>query len=101
MYVERLMANLISISQICDLNFNVNFTRDKCVIFDECGKSVLEGYRSKDNCYTLIKSHSYNKTSINESNIWHEKLGHLNFKMLQTLANSDAVRGLPKLGKKS
>ena len=65
------MANLISISQIYDLNFNINFTHDKCVIFDECGKSDLEGFRSKDNCYTLTKPYLCNIASVNKFDLWH------------------------------
>ena len=33
--VEGLTANLIIISQLCDLNLHVNFTRDKCVVINE------------------------------------------------------------------
>ena len=53
LHVDGLKANLISISQICDINLNVNLYREKCVIIDVEGKCVLEGFRSPDNYYTL------------------------------------------------
>ena len=53
MHVEELKANLISISQICDLNLNDNFNRKKYVVLDTDGKCVLEGSKSLNNCYTL------------------------------------------------
>ena len=37
----------------------------------------------------------------NDTKLWHEKLGHLNFKILRKLSNTCVVQGLPKLGKQS
>ena len=52
------------------------------------------------NCYTLTSlSHSCHKVNSNDTKLWNERLGHLNFKTLRKLSNTDAVRGLPKLGK--
>ena len=53
LHVDGLKANLISISQICDLDLHVNFTREKCSVVDNFGNWFLEGVRSMDNCYTL------------------------------------------------
>ncbi|KAK0594111.1 hypothetical protein LWI29_025215 [Acer saccharum] len=33
--------------------------------------------------------------------LWHERLGHMNFRDLRTLGKFECVRGLPKLGKKA
>ena len=64
LHVDGLKANLISISQICDLNLNVNFNHEKCVVFDTDGKCVLEGSRSSDNYYTLTSpSHTCHKVN--------------------------------------
>ncbi|XP_062103534.1 uncharacterized protein LOC133814611 [Humulus lupulus] len=54
--VEGLKANLISVSQICDQGFKVNFSRDDCNFVDQNGMRVLKGYRSIDKCYTLSPS---------------------------------------------
>lgn len=35
LYVEGLRYNLLSISQLCDKGFNINFTKDECLIQDE------------------------------------------------------------------
>ena len=64
LHVDGLKGNLISISQICDLNLNVNLNREKCVVLDADGKCVLKGFRSSDNCYTLTSpSHSCHKVN--------------------------------------
>nr|GEW27362.1 uncharacterized mitochondrial protein AtMg00810-like [Tanacetum cinerariifolium] len=35
------------------------------------------------------------KATINESNLWHSKLGHINFKTMNKLVKGNLVRGLP------
>ena len=67
LHVEGLKANLISISQICDSNLHVNFSRDKCFVMNEFGNCVLEGTRSLDNCYTLSQSYTFHNENIEES----------------------------------
>ena len=49
--VKGLTANLISISQLCDQGFNVQFTKEECVVKNGENKEVMRGSRSKDNCY--------------------------------------------------
>ena len=52
------------------------------------------------NCYQLIKSHTYHKISHDNIDLWHQKLGHLNFKNLKKIVNTNAIRGIPTLSKK-
>ena len=51
--VEGLKANLISISQLCDQDLHVKFSKNKCLMFDKFENCVMEGSRSLDNCYML------------------------------------------------
>ena len=39
--------------------------------------------------------------SVNNTDLWHERLGHLNFKILSKIAGVGLVHSLPTLGKKS
>ena len=43
LYIKGLKANLLSITQICDEDFLVQFSKKGCVIIDEEGIQVLEG----------------------------------------------------------
>ena len=54
--VEGLNVNLISISQLCDDNLFVRFTKDKCMVFDQNQDQIMEGRRSFDNCYPLTNT---------------------------------------------
>ena len=46
--------NLLSISQICDQDFMVLFSKGKCFVMDEFGKKLISGVRTLDNCYGLV-----------------------------------------------
>ena len=50
LYVEGLKVNLLSISQICDQDFMVLFSKGKCLVMDEFGKKLISGVRTLDNC---------------------------------------------------
>ena len=54
LYVEGLRVNLLSISQICDQDFMVLFSKGKCPVMDESGKKLISGVRTLDNCYGLV-----------------------------------------------
>ncbi|XP_058747123.1 uncharacterized protein LOC131620121 [Vicia villosa] len=47
--VKGLIANLISISQLCDQGLKVNFNQSECVVTNGEGGVVMKGTRSKDN----------------------------------------------------
>ena len=100
LHVEGLKANLISISQLCDQNFLVKFTKNMCKVFNDSQECVLEGARSVDNYYKLLQPHTCHKASLDEIEIWHQRLGHWNYKNLIKIVNAGAIRGIPKLGMK-
>ncbi|KAG9456851.1 hypothetical protein H6P81_001359 [Aristolochia fimbriata] len=51
--VDGLKVNLLSISQLCDQNLHIRFTKDGCVVENDRRQSVLEGTRTGDSCYKL------------------------------------------------
>lgn len=52
--VEGLKANLLSISQFCDTNHIVLFSKENCKILNGDGCCILTGNRTIDNCYAVI-----------------------------------------------
>ncbi|KAK0582032.1 hypothetical protein LWI29_020660 [Acer saccharum] len=102
LFVDGLNANLISISHLSDEGYFVLFSKDYCSILKPDGQTLLKGMRSSDNCYCLEASIVSNHVSMDEQiELWHERLGHMNFRDLRTLGKFNCVRGLPKLGKKA
>src|SRR4051812_31849231 len=78
--VKDLNANLISISQLCDQGYQVNFTKDECVVTNEEKEVVMRGVRSKNNCFLWVSQESSYSTICSkeeEAKLWHQKLGHL------------------------
>jgi hypothetical protein len=104
LYVEGLKANLLSISQFCDNDLVVQFSKKECNIFDSNGKWLMGGERTAENCYglpglTTDPQIFCNKVTIDDSELWHQSLGHLNFSDMLKIAGKDIVKGVPKIEK--
>lgn len=104
LYVEGLKANLLSISQYCDNDLVVQFFKKECNIFDSGGKWLMGGERTVDNCYglpglTTDPQIFFNKATIDDSELCHQRLGHLNFSDMLKIVGKDIVKGLPKMEK--
>ena len=54
LYIKGLKVNLLSITQICNENFLVQFSKKGCLILSEESVQVLKGLRTTDNCYGVI-----------------------------------------------
>ncbi|GKA82171.1 putative ribonuclease H-like domain-containing protein, partial [Tanacetum coccineum] len=88
---------------------NVLFTDTKCLVLSSDFKlldesQVLLRVPRKDNIYSVdLKSVVptkgltclFAKATIDESNLWHRRLGHINFKNMNKLVRGNLVRGLP------
>jgi hypothetical protein len=97
LHVEGLKANLISISQLCDDDLFVKFDKSTCEVFDKTNVCVLTGVRSSDNCYKVGNKVSCHSISMDETEIWHQKLGHASEKKISELIKFGAAKGLPNL----
>ncbi|XP_075473849.1 uncharacterized protein LOC142504889 [Primulina tabacum] len=75
----------------------VELRNDNCEVFDNTDTCILTSTRSADNCYQLGEDPVCNHSKVSELNLWHQKLGHANFKTLKNLGKYDAVRGMPNL----
>ncbi|XP_062103129.1 uncharacterized protein LOC133814150 [Humulus lupulus] len=95
LYVKGLKANLLSISQLCDDHYTVNFSKSTCLVKSTDGCSVLSGTRSNDNCYMLDNTEVCSRVTLDKSDLWHYRLGHLNYRDLRKLVKLKAVRGVP------
>ncbi|GKB14268.1 retrovirus-related pol polyprotein from transposon TNT 1-94 [Tanacetum coccineum] len=103
-YVNGLKHNLISISQLCDANYKVLFTKTQGTIYNQNDEVVLIAPRRRD--VYVIDMSSFNKesnacffakASPSVNWLWHKRLSHLNFKNINNLAKHNLVSGLPSL----
>jgi len=60
-YIKGLKANLISVSQLCDQGYTINFSKEECIITDINKNVFMNGIRQIDNCYHWLSknNHSY------------------------------------------
>ncbi|GJT42359.1 uncharacterized mitochondrial protein-like protein [Tanacetum coccineum] len=77
-FVKELKFNLFSVSQMCDKKNSVLFTDTEC-------NDVLQGG------LTCL----FAKATPDESNLWHRRLGHVNFKTMNKLVRGNLERDLP------
>ena len=101
LYIKGMKENLLSITQICDEDFLVQFSKKGCIIIDEEGIQVLKGNRTTDNCYGVVPMApiSCRSAHVDMLELWHHRFGHASFKQVAKVSKLEAIEGLPKFGK--
>ncbi|GKA17799.1 putative ribonuclease H-like domain-containing protein [Tanacetum coccineum] len=101
--------NLLSVSQMCDKKNSVLFTDTECFVLSSNFKLADENHvllkvPRKDNMYSVDLKKIvpkggltclYAKATSDESNLWHRRIEHVNFKTKNKLVKGNLVRGLP------
>nr|GEV07924.1 hypothetical protein [Tanacetum cinerariifolium] len=108
-FFKELKFNLFSVSQMCDKKHSVLFTDTECLVLSPDFKlpdenQVLLKVPRENNMYNvnlknIVPSGDltclFAKATLDESNLWHKRLGHINFKTMNKLVKCNLVRGLP------
>ena len=108
-FVNELKYNLFSVSRMCDKKNSVLFTETACFILSPNFKLIDESHilltvPRQNNMYSfdlqnVMRSGNltclFAKASHDESNSWHRRLAHVNFKSMNRLVKGKLVRGLP------
>nr|GEV36817.1 ribonuclease H-like domain-containing protein [Tanacetum cinerariifolium] len=98
-FVKELKFNLFSVSKMCDKKNSVLFTDTECLVLSPEFKlpdesQVLLRVPRENNMYNvnlknIVPSRDltclFSKATLDESNIWHRRLGHINFKTMNKL----------------
>ncbi|KAJ9566537.1 hypothetical protein OSB04_002503 [Centaurea solstitialis] len=98
-YVEGLTQNLLSISQLCDKDHKLSFSKKDCKVKNRHKKVILRGQRFRD-VYTINMDTStenvcfMSRASSDINWLWRKHLSHLNFKTINQLSISNLVDGL-------
>nr|GFA62203.1 ribonuclease H-like domain-containing protein [Tanacetum cinerariifolium] len=108
-FVKELKFNLFSVSQMCDKKKSVLFIYIECIVLSFDFKlpdenHVLLRVPRENIMYNvdlknIVPSGDltciFTKETLDESNLWHRRLGHINFKTMNKLVKVNSVRGLP------
>ncbi|GKA63403.1 ribonuclease H-like domain-containing protein [Tanacetum coccineum] len=104
-FVKELKFNLFSVSQMCDKKNSVLFNDTECIVlspnFKLTDKShVLLKVPRKNNMYSVDLKNIvpkggltclFAKPTSDESELWHRRLGHINFKTMNKLVKGNLV----------
>ncbi|GJW92223.1 putative ribonuclease H-like domain-containing protein [Tanacetum coccineum] len=105
-FVKELKFNLSIVSQMCDKKNNVLLTNTECVVLSSDFKLLDESQvflrvPRKDNMYSVDLRNVvpqggltclFAKATLDESNLWHRRLGHVNFKTMNKLVRGNLAR---------
>ncbi|KAK9071726.1 hypothetical protein SSX86_008155 [Deinandra increscens subsp. villosa] len=107
-FVDTLNFNLLSVSQMCDKNLNLMFTEKEAIVLKSGVKIpeelVLLRAPRREGLYYLDLSAAtpasgiacfISKASVDESDLWHRRLCHVNYKNMNRIVNLSLVKGLP------
>ncbi|GJZ35544.1 ribonuclease H-like domain-containing protein [Tanacetum coccineum] len=111
-FVKELKLNLFFVSQMCNKKTSVLFTETECLVLSPDFKLVDESQvllkvPIQNNMYSfdlmnVVLSGGltclFAKATIDDSNLWHRRLGHINFKTMNKLVkgNLDETSGILK-----
>nr|GEZ20987.1 putative ribonuclease H-like domain-containing protein [Tanacetum cinerariifolium] len=107
-FVKELKFNLFSVSQMCDKKNSLLFTDTECLVLSSDFKlpdesQVLLRIPRENNMYNvnlknIVPSRDltclFAKATLDESNLWHRRLTHINFKNINKLVKGNLFRGL-------
>jgi hypothetical protein len=93
-HVPTIKKNLVRGSLLCRDDFKLVFESNKCVL-SKYGNFVDKGYESgglfrlslSENCNNVVN----NVMNIDESNVWHSRLCHINFSCMARLENLSLI----------
>ncbi|GJT06596.1 ribonuclease H-like domain-containing protein [Tanacetum coccineum] len=107
-FVKELKFNLFCVSQICDKKNIVLFNDTACIVLSPNFKLTDESHvllkvPRKNNMYSVDLKNIvpkggltclFAKATSDESELWHRRLGHINFKTMNKLVKGNLVRDL-------
>lgn len=103
-YIKGLQHNLISISQLCDDEYNVHFNRKEGKVIDQMNVTLLTGNRQNDTYFLdmFIADNSLihwflSHAQSNLNWLWHKRISSLNFKNISKMSGNQLMRGIPKM----
>nr|XP_016498126.1 PREDICTED: uncharacterized protein LOC107816892 [Nicotiana tabacum] len=100
-YVDSLKYSLLSVSQICDKRNKVEFLSKVCTVTNlVTGEVILIAKRYKNIYVADFESLQADdmrclKVVDDDAELWHRRLGHSSFSLLNKLIQKNLVRGLP------
>ncbi|XP_050238176.1 uncharacterized protein LOC126687663 [Mercurialis annua] len=97
--VNGLKHNLLSVSQFCDKDYNVNFNSKACYAIQPMDNTVIFKGNRRKNTYIIDLDTLENRDGkcllslSDESWLWHRRLGHASLDLLNEVSKDYLVKG--------
>nr|ABA99612.1 retrotransposon protein, putative, unclassified [Oryza sativa Japonica Group] len=103
--VPDLKQNLLSIGQLLEHGYAVYFEDFSCKILDRKNNRLVAKINMEKNINFLLRMNHPTqmalRSEIDISDLWHKRMGHLNYRALKLLRTKGMVQGLPFITLKS
>ena len=100
LHVPELSCNLMSVRQITDCGFLIQFKNDRCRIKSVCGVTIAGGIK-RGNLYVMDGRSERpevlgeaNVVTVSDRDLWHRRLCHIGDTALEELARDKVVTGV-------
>ncbi|KAM0015872.1 putative malate dehydrogenase (decarboxylating) [Helianthus debilis subsp. tardiflorus] len=98
-YIPALHSNVISLGQMTEDGYNVGMRQNYLRMYDAKGRLVMKVERSANRLYKILltpgKPICLAMNLDQEEWVWHARMGHANFGVLQSMARKEMVDGMP------
>lgn len=97
LYVPDLRTNLMSVAKIVDAHNQVLFTKDRAIVRDPQGKTVMIANRINNLFYLQDNSQKVyiaNDDRKSLTRTWHERLGHSHLNAVRSMWKGETVIGM-------
>lgn len=96
LFVPKLTKNLLSVPAMALMRAEIRFDKDKCLVLKDSKEFVI-GCLLHDKLYS-VNSNEYAQVSTSDSmaspEVWHRRLGHLNYTYMNQLMKKEMVDGM-------
>jgi hypothetical protein len=103
-FIPRLMTNIVSVSQLDEIGYNIDIDTDMMKIREPGGVMLAKVKREVNRLYLLHLTFAHPTCLAVRGHgeevawRWHERFRHVNMAALQKMAQEELVHGLPKIG---
>ncbi|KAJ0532731.1 putative RNA-directed DNA polymerase [Helianthus annuus] len=98
-YIPALTSNILSLGQLTEEGYGVHMRGNTLKLYDEHEKLIMKINRSVNRLYRIslkvTKPICLGAHMDEEAWLWHTRMGHVNFNVLEYMARKDIVIGMP------
>ncbi|GAA0173161.1 transmembrane signal receptor [Lithospermum erythrorhizon] len=105
-FVPELKTNLLSVGQLQEKGLSIVFKNGKCCVFHPTRGEIVQTNMKANRMFMLIsevqicsdaEGGCLQATVRENTELWHQRLGHLNYKSLCNLQGKKMVTGMPEI----